>query len=573
MRLVLRLIGRLLRGIVFALGVLALIGLVVAAAGAWSLWRLPGTPRVPAVAVLELDLRESLPEARLAPALGALGLDDQLTVTEVVATIDAAAADPRIKGLIAKVDGDGQGFAVAQELRDAVARFRAAGKPTHAFAFTFGELGPGNEGYYLATAFDRISLQPVGLLGLTGLEAQLPYAKDLLDRLGIGVEVGRRSEYKSASQPFTATEPSAADREQTKALLGDLASQIEAGIATGRGLQPSEVAAAVAGGPWTGTEAVERRLVDKLQHFDEAVDEALREAGDGARPVLLERYADAVPEDGDGAVRVALIRAIGVIQEGEGNPARLVGSDAMRDAFGDAIRDREVRAILLRIDSPGGSAVASETVGRMVRKARDAGKPVVVSMGNVAASGGYWIAMDATRIVAEPGTITGSIGVVAGKPVLGEALAKVGINVAEVRTAPSAAFWSLTEPYTPQARARLEAILDDLYGQFVAGVARGRNLDLAVAADVARGRVWSGRAAHERGLVDRLGGLDIALVEIREQLQLAAEAPVALEPFPRPRGPIGQLVELMRDQVPGFGSLTGLLRLMGPTALPPLSVR
>jgi protease-4 len=570
------------RVLVAFLAVIGFLTLAAVAGGAVLAWRLlPDRQPLPERILLTADWQDGLAETVGPPDLLDLELIPPPTIAEVVLALDAASRDPRVAGLVVRLAGTAHGFAVAQELRDAVRRFRAAGKFAVAHADTFGELGSGNEGYYIASAFEEIDLQPVGLVGLTGLLAQVPLARDLLTRLGVSFEVVRRAEYKTALESLTESELSAPNREMLEALLGTLQGQLVAGIAEGRGIPPERVRRLVDRGPFTGPEALAESLVDRLGHADETLDAALGRAGAGAEPVDLADYADRNPATSSGpesAAPVALIRAAGLIRRGEDGIGSEIAADDLAGALAEAAKDDEVRAVVLRVDSGGGSAVASETVGHAVQRVRQAGKPVVVSMGNAAASGGYWIAMNATRIVAQPGTLTGSIGVIAGKPSLAEAWDRLGVNWAEIRRGANAAIFSLNRPFSPEAEARVEAIVGSLYESFTDGVAQGRGMRPEQVEAVAKGRVWAGETALDLGLVDELGGLDAALAATRAALQLPADAPLRVVLLPRDASPVRAVLRWLR---PGADDLAGalaagLIRLLGGahTALSlPVSVR
>jgi protease-4 len=551
-------VRRFLVGLLATVGFLTLlVGIVGAAAVAWFM-RQEG-PTLPEQILLVADLREELPEALPTRGIASLGLDGgKLTLSDVTLALEQAAGDPRVRGLIAHVDDTSHGFAVAQELRQAVERFRAGGRFAVAHADTFGELTPGNEGYYLAAAFDRIELQPAGLLGLTGIAAELPFVGKLLNDLGVRLEVEKRAEYKTVLENFSEAQISPANREMLEGIVGELAGQLSDGIAAGRQLPREDAVRLMGAGPYTAVEAQTARLIDEVRHFDEALSAARAQAGPEARTVSLEDYWEARPPGREAAARVAFVRGTGMIRRGEGGLGSGIAAEDLAGTLAEAVDDDEVEAILLRLDTGGGSAVASETIARQLRRAVAAGKPVVVSMGNTAASGGYWIAVEGTTLLAQPATLTGSIGVVAAKPVLTGLWERFGVTWAQVARGENAAMWSVNEPYTPAARARLVSLIDAIYGDFKANVARGRDLDPARVEEIARGRVWTGREAAERGLVDRLGGLHEALAAVREALELAPDAPLALEPRPRPRPAWARLMRLMDE---GFGGLETLAAL------------
>lgn len=536
----------------FLVGLLATIGfltiLLLVGLGVVISRFLPGDEEVvPERIVLTADWRSTLTEGQGAPDLLGFELTPPPTVSDTVLALDDAAADARVAGLLVRLAETTNGLAVTQELREAVGRFRAAGKFAVAHADSFGELSSGNEGYYLATGFEQIVLQPVGLVGLTGLVAQVPLARQLLAGLGVEFQVSRRAEYKTALESLTADELSGPNREQLEALLDTLTGQLVAGIAQGRRLRPEAVRALIDRGPFTAQEAREAGLIDNILHYDENRTGALRRAasgtaGGGVGTLRLESYADRLaPGAAVGAARVALVRAAGLIRRGEGAVGTEIAADDLAGTLDEVGRDRGVQAVVLRIDSGGGSAVASETIARGVRRLRDAGKPVIVSMSNAAASGGYWIAMDATRIVSQPATLTGSIGVIAGKPNLAGAWERLGVRWAEIPRGEAAGIWSLNRPFDEADRARVDAIVGDLYDSFTAGVARGRGLAPERVGEIAKGRVWTGEQALELGLVDELGGIGTALSAVRRTLELPPEAPLDIELLPEDDNPVRAL--------------------------------
>jgi protease-4 len=539
---------------------------------------LPETPSLPPRILLTADWTDELTEAASTPDLLDLELRPPPTVSEIVLALDAAAKDRRVAGLLVRVAETSHGFGVTQELRDAVTRFRASGRFAVAYADTFGELSSGNEGYYLATAFDQIVLQPVGLVGLTGLSVQVPLARDLLASLGVRFELSRRAEYKTALESLTESELSGPNREQLDALLDTLSGQLVDGIAEGRRMKPEAVRRLIDRGPFTGQEAREAGLIDNILYDDQMLDSALRRAGGKtAGAVPLEAYADQLARPGPGAPTVALIRASGLIRRGDDAIGLEIAADDLVEALEDAAWDRAVRAVVLRLDTGGGSAVASETIARAVRRVRGAGKPMIVSMSNAAASGGYWIAMDAHRIVAQPGTLTGSIGVVAGKLTLEEAWDKLGVRWAEIARGANAGLWSVNLPYSEEGRARVDSIVGSLYESFTDGVARGRNLPPERVREIAKGRVWAGETALGLGLVDELGGLHAALAAVRRELELPADAELRVELLPDDGGPLRALWRSLRPSAAGLelalGSLQRLRTALSTAVSLPLTLR
>jgi protease-4 len=561
------------------------IGLLLAIGVAITVWQLlpPAPPEVPDRAVLTVDLREALDEASPADPLAQLGIGQRLALGELLLTLERAGSDARIRGLVARVAGEGPGFAQIQELRDAVARFRAKGKFAFVYSDSFGEFGPGTGGYYLATAFDEIHLQPLGGLGLTGLLAQTPLLGALFDQIGVEPALDRRGPYKTFADTFTAAELTPEHREMLEALVDSMFDQIVSGIAQGRQLDERAVGRLIDGGPYLAEEAQPAGLVDRLSYQDEVHELARKRAGAGAELLRLEDYAARIEPFGmaDDTPVIALIYGLGQIQRGDSDYGGalggfIMGADTVAEAFAAAVDDPEVGAILFRVDSGGGSAVASETIARAVRQAVEAGKPVVVSMGDTAASGGYWIAMSSTAIVAQPGTLTGSIGVVAGKMVLRDLSERLDVHWGSAQRGANADMWSPLESYDAAGRERLQAFLDQVYDAFVSGVARGRGLPEEKVRAAAAGRVWTGAQAHELGLVDELGGFVRALDLTKETAGIAPDEPVELRVFPERRAPWQEALALLAAGSPGVIDLArSWLQLLRPGLLsaPPLLIR
>lgn len=496
---------------------------------------------------IELDLSQTPAEYLPEDPLAALLHHKQPRLLDVVTALDRAARDDRVEGLVAWIPGAPMGLATAQDLRQAVQRFRASGKVTVAYADTFGEWTAANGAYFLASAFDKVYVQPSGDIGLTGLSYVSPFLRGTLDKLGVVPQIEGRYEYKNAVNTFTESSFTAAHREALGAVIESQFDQIVASIAEGRDLAPQRVEALIDGGPFYGKEAVDAGLVDGLKYRDQVYAEISDNDPESLRTQSPQAYLEAAEGSPGDATTVALIYGVGSVVRGESTVDPLtggvsMGSKTVAQAFRDAVDDDSVEAILLRVDSPGGSYVASDTIRREVARARQKEKPVVVSMGDVAASGGYFVAMDADRIVAQPGTITGSIGVFGGKLVTREMWGKLGVTFDEIHTSDHAIIWSPSYEYSDEEWARVDAALDRIYRDFTAKAAKARDMPVAELRRLARGRIWSGADAHRLGLVDRLGGYDETFAELREQLDLAEETVLELKPFPRPKTPFEALM-------------------------------
>ncbi|HEY3951785.1 MAG TPA: signal peptide peptidase SppA [Streptosporangiaceae bacterium] len=498
--------------------------------------------------VLELDLTEGLAEEPPGDPVSAVLGRHRARLDDVLDGLRRARDDDRVRALLVRIGGRRLGLGLVQELRDAVSEFGRGGKLTVAWSETFGDFSAGNVPYYLATAFGRIVLQPSGDLGLTGIAVEQFFLRSAMDRLGVDYQVAKRREYKSAADMMTEREFTGPAREATQRLAGSIAGQLTDAIAARLGGSTDEARELIDRGPFLAAEALELGLVDALGYRDEAYRWVRRRAGREATLQPLARYRRAhaltsrmrkMPSPREPFV--ALVHATGPIRSGRGGRGPLsgaMGADTVAAALRAAAADERARAILLRVNSPGGSYVASDTIWREVVRARARGKPVVVSMGNVAASGGYFIAMAADVIVAQPGTVTGSIGVITAKPVLSGLLDRAGITTDSVAEGAHATMFAPTRPFSEDEWAKVNAWLDRIYADFTGKVAAGRRLTPAHVEEVARGRVWTGADALDRGLVDELGGLDTAAGHARRRAGLAEDAPVRL--FPRP-GPLDRL--------------------------------
>ncbi len=499
------------------------------------------TAQLPEDIVLTADLTGGLVDGAEPSPLSRVLFGQKTTLRDFIDALERAGDDPRVKALYLQIGDDSLALPKIQQLRDAIAKFRAKGKFAIAFADTFGEGAPGIRPYYLATACDEIWLQPLGEVGITGLRSEQTFFKGFLDKLGITASFERREDFKTAMNSLTEAQMTAAQREELEALLTSLQDQINRGIAAARKLQAADVAALVDRAPLSADAAKAAGLVDRVAYRDEALWRAQLRAGAGAKTMALSRYLAAAGRPHQSGARIALIYGTGLITR-TGSGAGSLTNDtqftarALERAFNAAARDKNVRAIVFRIDSPGGSATASETIWRDVMRAHQRGKPIIVSMGDVAASGGYYVAAPADKIVAEPATLTGSIGVLGGKIIFGDLFAKLGITTDSVQRGANADMYSLTRDFSPQGRQLFSDQLDNTYRGFKDHVAAGRHLSATAVEAAAKGRVWTGEDALRLGLVDALGGYDTALALARRAANLPADAPIDVVVYPRERG-------------------------------------
>jgi protease-4 len=473
--------------------------------------------------LLELDLSRGVVETpAAATSLRAVGARAAPSLQALLGALRQAERDRRVAGLVAHVGQRPISLAHSSELRDAVARFRSSGKLAVAWTESFGELGAANVAYHLATAFDELWLQPSGDVGLTGVVARAVFVRDALDRLGVDPQLGQRHEYKTAADTFLRSGMSDAGREMARRLAESATETVVAGVAVARGLDPATVREIVDRAPLTAAEALEAGLVDRLGYRDEVYASLRSRLGD-VRLLYLERYSRSRGRRGtvQRAVAsrnrpvVALVRASGPIHLGRAASFPWGGANVGSDTLGATLRavgrDQSVRAVVLRVDSPGGSYVASDAIRREVLTLRASGRPVIASMATVAASGGYYIAMPCDLVVASPATLTGSIGVVAGKQVIRDALGRTGVSVESEAVGAHAEMFSAQRSFTDEESQRLEAWLDQVYADFTDKAAADRRMPPEQLRGVARGRVWTGADALAHGLVDKLGGLEDAV--------------------------------------------------------------
>jgi protease-4 len=511
---------------------------------------------VPNGCVLELDLRVAPPEtSSLDPLTIITGGGRPLVLREAVSTLHRAADDPRVAGLIARVELPAAAAGPVQELREAVAAF-AAVKPSLAWAETY----PGTLSYYLASAFGEVWMQPAGTVGLIGFATNALFLRNALDKAGIEAQFVARGEYKSAVNLFTQDGYTDAHREADTRLLESLRAQVWQAITDSRNIGQDTLDGLADHAPLLRDVAVESGLIDRVGFRDEAYARIAELVGakgispesgdadgdDGPPRLYLSRYARATGPGGPARPSIpgrgpkstiAVVTVAGSIVSGRGG-SRLpfgssnAGADTIAAGLREAAHDDSVSAIVLRVDSPGGSVSASETIWREVKKARERGKPVVASMGAVAASGGYYVSMGADAIVANPGTITGSIGVLTGKLVARDLKDRLGVGSDAVRTNANADAWSVNAPFTPEQHAQVEAEADLVYDDFVQRVAQGRHLSIEAVEAVARGRIWTGADALDHGLVDELGGLRAAVRRAKVLAGLDEDAKVRLIGYP-----------------------------------------
>ena len=563
-----RILGKILVGILASLGLFVLVSVGLLTYFFLQSDNLPQqTAEAPDSMILSLNFDTGFAEGQAGPDLSGFGLSGGASLQDAIIALRRARDDDRIEAVIATISGQSLGLAQIQDIRDAMAYYRESGKPSYLFSETIGELGNATSAYYLASAFDEIWLQPSGNVGLTGLAIEQPYLKNFLDRLGIQASALQRYEYKSAAENLTNTEMSDPSREALNALFGSIFNQIVSGISQSRSLTENAIKDLMGDGPLLAQEALDGGLVDRLAYRDE-FDQRLEDDFEDARRVSISRYLryDLPDKSRDTDRSIAMIHAVGPIQRGESDDSpfatsSVIGSETLSSAIRDAAEDEDIEAILVRIDSPGGSYVASDTVWREVIKAKETEKPFIVSMGNTAASGGYFIAMAADTIFAQPGTVTGSIGVIVNKLVLEDAFEKLDINWTTLTYGDNGTIFTATRDFNEAELDRMNRTLDAIYEDFTSKAAQGRDMPLEDLQRVARGRVWSGQDAHRLGLIDELGGLSDAIDHTKVAIGLTPDDLVNLVPFSPPKDPFDVLRDALEDGTIPFG-LQNIVRVV-----------
>jgi protease IV len=528
--------------VLLVLGVSTLVVVLVAIIAIVLLAESLGKPQVETNSVLVLNVSGSLPDYVPEDQFArALGMGQGQSFTSLLTQLRKAKVDDRIGAVLLDINFPGIGWGKADELRDAIKDFKTSGKPIYAFL----ELGMNRE-YYIATAAEKIFVPPSGDLYVNGFAAEAMFYKGSLDKLGIEADVIQIGpKYKNAPDQYTRKEMGEGQREVMNAVLDEYFSRFTGGIAEARKKSVEDVKSMIDNAPYNARQAKELGLIDETFYMEQAYDELKNRLGykaaDKLRTVRGSEYRD-VPSDSLGlnnGERVAVIYASGAINIGKSNDSpfggSMVGSDTVVAAVNEAANDDSIKAIVLRVDSPGGSALASDLMWYALEQAK-AKKPVVVSMSDVAASGGYYIACNADKIVAEPSTITGSIGVFMGKPVVRGFYDWLGISNEYVMRGKNAGIFRETEKWTPEERTKMEEGANNIYfNNFLPKVAAGRKMDQERANSLGQGRVWTGTQAKENGLIDEFGGLEKAIDIAKQLANLPGDKDVRRVVLPAPR--------------------------------------
>lgn len=522
-----------------------------------------GAPSVPANSVVVLRVGGTLPDNAASDPLASkfLGAPNE-SLSNLLMQIKKAKVDKRVGGLLLRVSGLGTGWGKAEEIRQAIADFRTSGKPV--YASLEAEFVP-NGDYFVASACDKVFISPESQLFITGLAADVEFYRGSLDKLGVTPEYYKIGKYKNAPEVYTDKELSEGFRETLDAILGDLSERFAQGIADGRRKSIEDVRTLIDNAPLGASEAKDAGLVDGAIYRAD-IDAELRtrlgykDSEKTLRVIAGEKYEQITPEslELNMGERIAVIYAPGVIMTGNsgGGPFQdeSTGSDTIARALRRAADDESIKAVVLRVDSPGGSPVASDIIHNAVARVQEKKKPVVVSMGDYAASGGYYISANADRIVAEPSTITGSIGIYGGKFALKGFYDWIGVTHGFIPKGRNAGFFRESETWTESQRTEFQQLLARSYQSFVQKVATGRKRDPEYINSIAQGRAWTGTQAKERGLVDELGGLERAVEIAKELARIPKEESIRRVVLPAPRTLLEELLGGGEDDNGGYAA-------------------
>lgn len=532
----------------------------------WAIGSVGKVPRVTSNSVLVIDASGAIEEQRAPDFASAISGEKIPVLHDYLDGLDAARNDSRVTGLVVRIGPLETGWAKLEEIRNHLLEFRKSGKPNVCY---LGYDGIGNPEYYLASACTQVWLLPTAPVSIHGMMAQAVFVRGTLDKLKVVPEFYHIAEFKTASNMFTEKKFTPAHKEEVETLMRSIYSQYLSDTSQARNIPRAKFEDSLNLGPLSSSDAVAAKLVDRLAYWDQVQDYFKTRKG-GWNPISLSRYR-ANASSSFGGERIAVVTATGLIVSGASQETptggTVMGGDSVAAEIRRARTDSSIKAIVLRIDSGGGSAVASEVIRREVQLAKDE-KPVVVSMSDVAASGGYWIAMDASKIVADPNTITASIGVLIGKFNVSGLFGMLGISTDSVATSDNASIFSSQQNFTPAQRDNIQKSLNETYSNFTKGVAAGRHMNVEAVDKIGKGRVWSGAQAKDLGLVDELGGLDRAIAVAKQLAHISAGQSVHIVRLPEEKSFFQMLLERQREPLSESRSIEALLRHLVRTMEP-----
>src|SRR5580693_897930 len=544
------------RAIVIGLLVLALIVLVWAASK-------PTAMRIPTNGVLVINASGEIEEQKAPDIFSALNGTTPIVLHDYLDAIDTAATDSHITGLVVRIGPLETGWGKLEEIRAHLLKFRSSGKPTICY---LGYDGIQNPEYYLASACKEIWLVPTAPVSIRGMMAQAIFFRGTLDKLKIVPEYYHIAEFKTASNTFTEKKFTPEHKEEVEGLLRSVYEQYLRETSKARDMTRDQFETILNRAPLSTDEAVQAKIVDRIGYWDQVQDYFKGSKGSW-NPISLNQYRSVPSAPNFALDKIAIIHATGLIVSGDSSTTAaggfIMGGDSVAADLRKARQDSSIKAIVLRVDSGGGSVVASEVIRREVQLAHET-KPVVVSMSDVAASGGYWIASPADKIIADPNTITGSIGVLIGKMNVSGLYNLLGISTDYVATSDNATLFSAQQNFTPAQQAYIERSMHETYDAFVKGVAAGGKMSPEAVDKIGKGRVWSGAQAKDLGLVDELGGTDTAIDVAKQLAHIPASERVNIVRFPEEKTFLEQLFERQKEQMRESESIEATLQhIMG----------
>jgi protease IV len=535
------------------------------------IWTASKPRRLASNSVLVIDAEGAIEEQPPVSLLGSITGNSEPVLHDYLDAIDSARTDSRVSGIVIRISPLSTGWGKLEEIRAHLLTFRTSHKPSICY---LGYDGIGNPEYYLASACEQVWLVPSNSVSIRGMMAEALFFRGTLDKLKIIPQFYRVAEFKSAYNMFTEKKFTQPHREEVESVLRSIYDRYITGAAAARGIERAKFESFVNAGPLLTTDAVQDKIVDRLGYWDQ-VQDYFKSRYQSWNPVSLSQYraslGNSLGSDGIRGEKIAVVHATGLIVSGQSQTTPgggfVMGGDSVASDLRTARNDSSIRAIILRIDSGGGSVVASEVIRREVELAEDQ-KPVVVSMSDVAASGGYWIATPAAKIIADANTITGSIGVLTGKLNLSGLYNLLGISSDYVSTSDNATLFSDQQNFTPAQETYIQKSLNETYEQFTQGVARGRHMSVEAVDKIAKGREWSGAQGKDLGLVDELGGFDRAVDVARELAHIPASDAIRLVRFPEEKNLFEELIQRERDNVTESRSIEETVRRLVGTMDP-----
>lgn len=567
-------------GILFIMLLLVVLGLIRQDSG--------GVVLVPKFALLTINFDHDYPETRGDDIVAEVTGAQPQTFLDLITAINVAGADKRVKALAATVSMSSLGLAQIQDLRNTIQAFRATGKKAYLFSSGFGSFGRGTKEYYLASVFDEIAVAPHSEVGITGVSLEVPFFRKVLDKIGVKPEFYSRYEYKTAMASMTDFQMSKPYREELTRLGGSIFGQFIKDTSSARKISESELKKQVNFAPLTSESALGAKLVDKIVYRQDWLKNLKKEYK--AKTIDVYDYAANIQTYGRGVPAIAFLVIDGVIAEGESyaNSLRdevVTGSETVLQQLEEIAEDKEVKTLIVRVNSPGGGYNAANEIWHGLEQLKENKKiPVIISMGDYAASGGYFVALAGDKIIAEPSTITGSIGVLGGKMVFQELWKKLGVNWNNIKFGDNAGILSFNTAFSNNEKSIFNKSLDSVYEDFTLKVSKARNINMKELNKLARGRVWTGEGAYKNKLVDELGGIDLALSEAQKAAGLKPEDRFRIAYYPKEKTlqeKIQQLVNgsrgiYMRKVLSDFEAeleqLKLLSRLRYDAVLPPLQI-